>query len=80
MRRGRHRQRGWWSAARGRAEQGDGRHTVEHLRAPRAVYPGQPNADGLYPMGATGRAPDVGALDDRPDNDRYVTRETAAAS
>lgn len=81
----RHRiRRAWFAAARGRAEQPAGRHTPAYLAATRAAATGQPNRDGLYPMGQPFRVPhdpDALAEDlDRGNNDPHtrVTLEVSA--
>lgn len=77
---GAHRYGPWFRAARGRAEQGPGRHSVAYLAQRRAGGDTllQPNVDGLYPMGAAQREPHVPWDDaqlyllDRLNNDPHI--------
>lgn len=62
---------------RGRPEQPPGRHDVDYVTMQPPVIHGQPNLNGLYPLGEPGRAAGD-ELGERGDNDRYGTRGAAA--
>ena len=73
---GAHRYGPWFRAARGRAEQGPGRHSVAYLEQRRAGGDTllQPNVDGLYPHGLPFRVVRTGWDEDleRLNNDPHV--------